>query len=423
MSAHDLNAFETLESEVRGYVRSFPVVFDRALGARLYDEDGRGYVDFFSGAGALNYGHNPPHLKQALLEYLMRDGVTHSLDMATKAKRDFLERFHHVILRRRGLEYKLQFPGPTGTNAVESALKLARKVTGRSSVVSFTNAFHGMTLGALAVTGNGFKRRGAGVPLAHGDSIPFDGYLGEGTDTLDYFEAFLRDGSSGMDRPAAVILETLQAEGGINVAGVPWLKRLERICREYEILLVVDDIQVGCGRTGPFFSFERAGITPDVVCLSKSLSGYGLPLAVVLIRPELDVWAPGEHNGTFRGHNPAFVTATAALDFWRDDELTREVQSKGEMTRGYLEDLAGKYQGLVGDVRGLGLIQGIDFPEPGAAGEVCRRAFEHGLILETAGAESNVVKVMPPLVVDLPTLREGLEILARAIEEQAASPR
>ncbi|MDX1650467.1 MAG: aminotransferase class III-fold pyridoxal phosphate-dependent enzyme, partial [Myxococcota bacterium] len=255
MSARDLSVFEALESEVRGYVRGFPVVFDRASGCHLHDEDGRAYVDFFSGAGALNYGHNPPHLKKALLEYLMRDGVTHSLDMATAAKRRFIERFDEVVLRRRGLAYKLQFPGPTGTNAVESALKLARKVTGRESVVGFTNAFHGMTLGALAVTGNGFKRRGAGVPLAHGDSMPFDGYMGEDVDTLDFFEAFLRDGSSGLDKPAAVILETIQAEGGINVARTGWLRRLEALCREHGIVLVVDDIQVGCGRSGPFFSF------------------------------------------------------------------------------------------------------------------------------------------------------------------------
>jgi diaminobutyrate-2-oxoglutarate transaminase len=420
MSASDLSVFESLESEVRGYVRSFPVVFDRASGCQLHDEDGRSYVDFFSGAGALNYGHNPPHLKKALLEYLMRDGVTHSLDMATAAKRRFMERFDQVILRRRGLAYKLQFPGPTGTNAVESALKLARKVTGRKSVVGFTNAFHGMTLGALAITGNGFKRRGAGVPLAHGDSMPFDGYMGEGVDTLDFFEAFLRDGSSGLDKPAAVILETIQAEGGINVASSGWLRRLQALCREHGILLVVDDIQVGCGRTGPFFSFERAGLEPDIVCLSKSLSGYGLPLAMVLIRPDLDVWAPGEHNGTFRGHNPAFVTATAALDFWTTDELTHDVRNKGEMVRGFLEDLAGKYQGLCAEVRGAGLIQGLDCPAPGAAEAICRRAFGHGLIAETAGAASNVVKVMPPLVVDVGTLREGLQILAQAVEEEAA---
>jgi diaminobutyrate-2-oxoglutarate transaminase len=411
-----MHIFERLESEVRGYCRSFPAVFDRALGSRLFDDGGRAYVDFFSGAGALSYGHNHPHLKRRLLDYIERDGITHGLDMATAAKRDFLERFEEVILRPRGLDYKVQFPGPTGTNAVESALKLARKVTGRESIVSFTNAFHGMTLGSLSVTGNGFKRRGAGVPLVHVSAMPFDGYLGDDVDTLDYLEAFLEDDGSGVDRPAAVIVETTQAEGGINVARGSWLRRLEGLCRRYEVILIVDDIQVGCGRTGPFFSFEEVGIKPDLVCLSKSLSGYGLPLAVTLIRPDLDIWDPGEHNGTFRGNNPAFVTASAALDLWETTELQQEVLRKGDLVAARLEDLARKHDSLAAQARGRGLIQGLDCPAPGFATEVSAAAFERGLVLETSGPESTVIKVMPPLVIDDDLLEEGLQILARSIE-------
>jgi diaminobutyrate-2-oxoglutarate transaminase len=410
-----MHVFERLESDVRGYCRSFPVVFDRALGSRLFDAEGRAYVDFFSGAGALSYGHNHPHLKRRLLDYIERDGITHGLDMATVAKQHFLERFEEVILRPRGLEYKVQFPGPTGTNAVESALKLARKVTGRESIVSFTNAFHGMTLGSLSVTGNGFKRRGAGVPLVHVSAMPFDGYLGDKVDTLDYLEAFLEDDGSGIDRPAAVIVETTQAEGGINVARASWLRRLEQLCRRHGVILIVDDIQVGCGRTGPFFSFEEVGITPDLVCLSKSLSGYGLPLAVTLIRPDLDVWDPGEHNGTFRGNNPAFVTATAALDFWETPELQREVLRKGDVVAARLEDLARKHDSLGAQARGRGLIRGLDCPAPDFATEVSAAAFERGLVLETSGPESTVIKVMPPLVIDDDLLEEGLQILARSI--------
>ncbi len=416
-----MHVFERLESEVRGYCRSFPAVFDRAAGCRLFDEHGRAYVDFFSGAGALNYGHNHPHLKRRLLEYLARDGITHALDMASVAKQDFLERFEEVILRPRGLDYKIQFPGPTGTNAVESALKLARKVTGREGIVSFTNAFHGMTLGALSVTGNGFKRRGAGVPLANVSAMPFDGYMGDGVDTLDYLEAFLEDDGSGIDRPAGVIVETIQAEGGINVARRSWLRRLEGLCRRYDMILIVDDIQVGCGRTGPFFSFEKLGIRPDLVCLSKSLSGYGLPLALTLIRPDLDVWDPGEHNGTFRGNNPAFVTAAAALDFWESDSLHKEVLRKGAVVRALLEDLARKHESLEATVRGRGLIQGLDCPAAGIATEVSAAAFERGLVLETAGTESTVVKLMPPLVIDDDLLEDGLQILARSLEEVIAA--
>ncbi|MFD1833431.1 diaminobutyrate--2-oxoglutarate transaminase, partial [Streptomyces desertarenae] len=253
-----------------------------------------------------NYGHNNPVLKRALLDYLERDGVTHGLDTHTVAKREFLEAFHRTVLAPRGLDHKVMFPGPTGTNAVEAALKLARKVKGRESIVSFTNAFHGMTLGSLAVTGNAFKRAGAGIPLVHGTPMPFDNYLDGKVEDFLWFERLLQDPGSGLNRPAAVIVETVQGEGGINVARPEWLRALADLCHRWDMLLIVDDVQMGCGRTGPFFSFEEAGITPDIITVSKSISGYGLPMALTLFRPELDIWEPGEHNGTFRGNNPAF---------------------------------------------------------------------------------------------------------------------
>jgi diaminobutyrate-2-oxoglutarate transaminase len=414
------DVFSSLESEVRGYCRSFPVVFDKAEGPFLYAESGKRYVDFFSGAGALNYGHNHPRLKRALLEYISRGAVVHSLDMMTVAKRNFLKRFQEVVLAPRDMNYKIQFPGPTGTNAVEAALKLARKVTGRHTIVSFTNAFHGMTLGSLAVTGNSFKRHGAGVPLNHTVVMPYCNYMEDELDSLRYFETMLLDGGSGVDLPAAVILETIQAEGGINVASTAWLTRLAELCKRHGILLIVDDIQVGCGRTGPFFSFEQAGISPDLVCLSKSLSGHGLPLAITLMRPELDVWSPGEHNGTFRGHNPAFVTATAALDFWEDDRLQKDVESKSEVVGASLASIAERFADDRALVRGRGMIQGIEFKQEGMAREISREAFEKGLIVETAGPDDAVVKLMPPLVIDAKSLREGLTILEQAVDRVVA---
>lgn len=405
-----MNPIERYESEVRGYCRNFPVMFDRAQGAWLYDEDGKAYLDFFAGAGALNYGHNPAPLKNALLAYLARDGITHSLDMFSAAKRDFLERFQRVILAPRALDYKVQFTGPTGTNAVEAALKLARKVTGRERIISFTNGFHGMTLGSLAVTGNGFKRRGAGVALHDAMPMPFDGYMGEDVDTLAFLETMLTDDGSGMDKPAAVILETVQAEGGVNVAHFDWLKRLSAMLRRHGVLLIVDDIQVGCGRTGPFFSFEPAGIQPDIICLSKSLSGYGVPLAVVLMKPEHDVWAPGEHNGTFRGHNPAFVTATAALQFWEDDTLSKDVTRKAQHVTETLHTLI-KQTGVAAGVRGRGLIQGLAFEDPELAGNVAGACFERKLIIETAGVQSDVLKLLPSLTISDDELAQGLNII------------
>lgn len=305
----DDSVFTQHESEVRSYCRSWPTVFGQARGSWLTDTNGDRYLDFFAGAGALNYGHNNPVLKSALLEYIESDGITHGLDMATVAKGRLIEEFTSKILAPRDLDYKIQFPGPTGTNAVESALKLARKVTGRESIVSFTNAFHGMTLGSLSVTGNSMKRAGAGIPLVHATPMPFDNYLGGAVEDFSWFERVLDDSGSGLNLPAAVIVETVQGEGGVNVARAEWLRALSELCRRRDILLIVDDVQMGCGRTGEFFSFEEAGIKPDIVTLSKSISGYGLPLALVLIRRDLDVWSPGEHNGTFRGNNPAFVTA------------------------------------------------------------------------------------------------------------------
>jgi diaminobutyrate-2-oxoglutarate transaminase len=406
----------TKESAVRSYCRNWPVVFDRAHGSWLYDEEGRAYLDFFSGAGALNYGHNNPVLKRPLTDYLASDRVIHSLDMFTVAKREFLDTLDELILAPRQLDYRVQFPGPGGANAVEAALKIARKVTGRTEIISFTNGFHGMTLGALSVTGNAFHRRGAGVPLPYTTSMPFDQSMGGQTPDFLWLERLLADRGSGLDHPAAVIVETVQGEGGINVASPGWLRGLAAVCRRYEMLLIVDDVQMGCGRTGPFFSFEDAGITPDLVCLSKSIGGYGLPLALTLIRPDLDVWKPGEHNGTFRGLNLAFVAATAALRaYWSDGKLQQATRANGQRVAAALTALARSVPGTPVGVRGRGLAQGLVFSNGGLAGKVCAAAFERGLLVETAGSASEVVKLLPPLTITGTELDQGLELLAEAV--------
>ena len=413
-----METFARLESEVRSYMRAWPTVFTRATGHRIWDERGRAYIDFFCGAGALNYGHNPPALRARLVEYIEADGVMHSLDMATAAKREFLSTFDETVLRPRGLEYKVQFPGPTGTNAVEAALKLARKVSGRQTVIAFTNAFHGMTLGALAVTANPSKRRGAGLPLSHSVFLPYDGFLGEGVDTIEHVDALLRRCGDGADRPAAVIVETVQGEGGVNTARDGWLRRLADLCHRHDVLLIVDDIQAGCGRTGPFFSFEPSGILPDIVCLSKSISGYGLPMALTIFRQELDVWAPGEHNGTFRGNNAAFVTAAAALDtYWRGDDLPRAVKAAARTVQGVLTQIAARYPAARMAQRGRGLFQGLHCGVPGLADGIARVAFERGLLVETAGPQSDVVKVLPPLTIDAAGLAAGLGILEESVAD------
>ncbi|KWX68308.1 diaminobutyrate--2-oxoglutarate transaminase [Mycobacterium sp. NAZ190054] len=406
--------YDSVESEVRSYCRAWPTTMASAQGSWLTDTSGRRYLDFFAGAGALNYGHNNPILKQPLIDYLSNDMIVHSLDMATEAKTKFLETFERLILRPRGLDYKVQFPGPTGANSVEAALKLARKVTGRESIISFTNAFHGMTLGALSVTGNSMKRAGAGIPLVHATPMPYDNYFGGVTEDFHWFERVLDDSGSGLNRPAAVIVETVQGEGGVNVARAEWLRGLADLCRRREILLIVDDVQMGCGRTGPFFSFEEAGIVPDIVTLSKSISGYGLPMALTLFRRELDVWAPGEHNGTFRGHNPAFITATAALEtFWETETFVEDTLAKGRRIRERLDAIAAASPGV--SARGRGMAQGLKFDDEPMAAAACRSAFERGVLVETSGPSDEVIKLLPPLTTSEEDLDSGLDILAEAI--------
>ncbi|MBW0131302.1 diaminobutyrate--2-oxoglutarate transaminase [Pseudonocardia oceani] len=410
------SAFEDLESEVRSYCRSWPVVFDTARGSRLTDVDGRVYLDFFAGAGALNYGHNPPALKGPLLEYLSRDGITHGLDMYTTAKGEFLRTFEDKILRPRGLDYKVQFPGPTGANTVESALKLARKISGREAMINFTNAFHGMTLGALSVTGNSMKRGGAGIPLVHATPMPYDNYFDGTQPDFLWMEKLLQDSGSGLNEPAAVIVETVQGEGGINPARVEWLQGLAALCKRNGILLIVDDVQMGVGRTGPFFSFEIAGIEPDIVCISKSISGYGLPMALTLIKPEHDVWGPGEHNGTFRGNNPAFVTATAAIhEFWSDDALERSTLAKGERVEEVFTEIASRSQAVELTPKGRGLARGLQFSQPELAAKACAAAFERGLLMETSGPSDEVMKILPALTITDDELEEGLAIVGESV--------
>lgn len=411
-----MRIFEQLESEVRSYIRSFPVVFDVAEGSFLYDEQGTRYIDFFSGAGTLNYGHNNPQINKVVIEYLQRNGIVHGLDKATTAKKNFLQKFSDTILDPRNMNYKIQFTGPTGTNAVETALKLARMIKGRSNIIAFTNAFHGLTMGSLAVTGNDFYRDESFGIRTNVDHMPFDGYFGKNVNTIEYLRKFLEDKSSGIDLPAAIILETIQAEGGINVASVEWLQQLEQLCREFNILMIVDDIQVGNGRTGKFFSFEHAGITPDIITLSKSIGG-GLPLALMLLRPELDQWKPGEHTGTFRGNNLAFVAATESLNYWDDNNLADAVVYKSEIVQDVLMNICKKYPELNASVRGKGLIYGLDIPHIGFASQLSKTAFENGLVIELSGAEDQVLKILPPLIIEEDTLKEGLDIIEKAIGE------
>ncbi|MFV3077757.1 diaminobutyrate--2-oxoglutarate transaminase [Niveispirillum fermenti] len=417
----DVSTFDRMESRVRSYSRAMPRLFTKAQGVWMEDAQGGRYLDLLSGCSSLNYGHNHPVLKQALMDYIASDGVTHSLDLHTEAKEEFLAELESTILAPRGLSYRAMFTGPTGTNAVEAALKLARKVTGRQHVIAFTNGFHGMTLGALACTGNAGKRGGAGVPLTHVSHEPFDGYFGPDVDTAELLEQRLSDPSSGLDKPAAILVEPVQGEGGLNVASPAWLRRIADIAKRHGALLILDEIQAGCGRTGDFFAFEAAGIKPDIVTLAKSLSGMGLPFALTLFRPELDQWKPGEHNGTFRGNNHAFITAAAALrHFWRDGAFEREVKARGEFLGKCLREIAAPYGDRV-RLKGRGMMQGIDVGSGEIADQITAAAFARGVIIETSGAHDEVVKVLAPLTITEQELATGMRIL-RECTQQAMAP-
>lgn len=409
--------FENVESNVRSYCRSFPTVFTKAKGSVMTDENGKEYIDFFAGAGALNFGHNPDMMNKAMIAYLESDGIVHSMDMYTGPKRAFLEFFQDHILVPRGMNYKVQFAGPTGTNAVEAAVKLARKVKGRSNIFALMGAFHGMTLGAVSLTTDRCSREGAGIPLNNVTHIPAP-YMFPELDTIAYMERLITDDHSGVEKPAAIILESVQADGGIYAFDVQWLQRLRQLCDQHDILLIVDDIQAGIGRCGYFFSFERAGIIPDMVTISKSIGGCGMPLAMVLFKPELDIWEPGQHTGTFRGNQLALVAGLEGMKYFVENGLDAEVRRKGELVNKFIaEEICPMDSRL--SYRGIGLLWGIDFgafpDDPVKA--LVGACFRNGVIAERVGRDNSVLKLMPALTISDELLLEGLRRVKKAIAE------
>ena len=418
MSA-DLSVYTRRESEARSYCRSFPVSFVKAQGSELTDADGKTYIDFLAGCSTLNYGHNDPDMKDALIEHITADGITHGLDMHTGAKAAFLRAFEDIILTPRNMDYKVMMTGPTGTNAVEAAMKLARKVTGRKNIIAFTNGFHGMTMGALSCTGNAGKRKGAGSgPLCGTTHMPYEHAFGADMDSLKIIKQILANSSSGMDAPAAFIIEPVQGEGGLNAASTEFLQGVAKLAKDYGAMLIVDDIQSGCGRTGTFFSFEEMGIEPDMIPMAKSFSGMGLPFAALLIKPEHDIWKPAEHNGTFRGNTHAFVTARIALEkFWKDDTFQKAINAKAEILETALNRIVEMVPGA--RLKGRGMMRGVDVGSGDLAEKICARAFEKGLVIETSGAGDEVVKVLAPLTTPDEMFQKGLDILVDAVKDVA----
>ncbi len=422
MTNNPVSIYERRESDARSYCRSIPATFVKGAGSVMTDEDGKEYIDFLAGCSSLNYGHNDPDMKAALIEHISNDGLAHGLDFHSDAKGGFLTAFETHILEPRKMDHKVMFTGPTGANAVEAAMKIARKSTGRTNIIAFTNGFHGVTMGALAATGNGYHRGGAAAELSGVTRMPYDMFLGDGTDTADYLEAMLSDSSSGVDAPAAIMLETVQGEGGLNAARREWIERVAKLAKEHGALLIIDDIQAGCGRTGTFFSFEGMDVQPDVIAMAKSISGFGLPLALTLVRPEHDVFGPAEHNGTFRGNTHAFVTARVAIEkFWSNDAFEKELAEKSVILSDALQEVADMVPGA--RLKGRGLMQGVDVGSGELAGEICAQAYENGLVIETSGSDDEVVKVLAPLTTPRDIFSKGLSLMVEAARDVTAKHR
>jgi diaminobutyrate-2-oxoglutarate transaminase len=408
-----MNILERYESVSQNYVRSARVIFQRAQGSQLFDEDGNRYIDFNSGGSTLTYGHNNVGVCEALIRYISENGVVQTCEKTSVAKRAFVERFVKTVLEPRDLNYRMLLTDPAGGTAAELALRLARPHKNRTNVVAFTNASHGLTEGSPSVMGKHLSRHQFAGPRANTMFMPYCGYFGEDTDTIAYLRRYLKDSASGYDLPAAAIVETVQVNGGVHVASVAWLKALEQLCREFEILLIVDETQTGCGRIGPYFSFERAGLKPDMVVAPNALAG-GLPISMLLARPELDLWRPGEQVGAFQGDSLAFVAASELLKQW-SDARSQETALRSTILQQELSNMVGRFRNRTVAIRGAGMVWGLDFGRPGSAAVVSAWALERGLVVEPARLRDEVLLILPPLTIEETLLRDGLSRLGQVV--------
>lgn len=429
---------EETESNARSYPRKFPFSLVKAKGVWLEDVEGNRYLDFLCGAGTLALGHNDPEVNQSMIEMLQNDRPLHTLDLMTPVKDTFVHTLLSLLPAGMQGNVKVQFCSPSGTDATDAAIKLCKTATGRSSVVAFHGAYHGMGHGAMALTGNlaAKSKVAALMPDVHFMPYPYSyrcpfGLGGEaGTKACcEYFERMLKDPESGITRPAAVILEPIQGEGGVIPAPVEFLQTVRRVTKELGIPMIVDEIQCGVGRSGKFFAFEYAGIEPDVILVSKAIGGTQ-PMSVVIYNKSLDQWQPGAHAGTFRGNQLAMRAGTVVMNRVSQPEFLAEVIEKGEMMRSRIEALKQKVS-IIGDVRGKGLMLGCEFVDPkgekdslGAlpgSGEIAARiqneCFKNRLVMEKGGRHGAVMRCLCALNVSKEEVNQMLEIFEKVVIE------
>ncbi len=428
----------TQESNARSYPRRIPLVLERASGIYVQDSRGQVFVDCLAGAGTLALGHNHPVVVEAIHAAMASNLPMHTLDLMTPVKDAFVQEIFEILPPAFAKQARIQFCGPTGADAVEASLKLARTVSGRQNVLAFQGAYHGMTLGTLSISGNLGPKNALGgllggvqmLPYPHSYRCPFGTGGEEAIDlNLRYLEQLLADPESGVTAPGAMILEPVQGEGGVIAAPDRWLQGLRRITEARGISLIVDEIQCGIARTGKMFAFEHAGIIPDIMPLSKAIGG-GLPLAVVVYREELDVWQPGAHAGTFRGNQLAMAAGTATLRYLKRHAVTEHVQQVGERLRAHLLKLQSAFS-WIGDVRGRGLMLGMEIVDPDGASDAQGRppvhaararqfqqaCLQRGLILELGGRHGGTVRLLPPLIIT----EEEVDFVATMLFAAAAS--
>ncbi|MFI5004489.1 MAG: aspartate aminotransferase family protein [Solirubrobacterales bacterium] len=402
-----------LESRARSYPRAVPVAFAEGRGATLRDVDGNTYVDFFAGAGTLNLGHGHPAVLRAASE--QQERLVHALDFPTAPKLRLMRRLKRILPGALARTARIHFGGPTGSDAVEASLKLVRAHTGRRPIVAFQGSYHGMTADALSVTSD----TGCGGPqetAVHFMPFPYCyrcplGLRPEscGMACAKLLESSLEDPYSGLPKPAGVIVEAIQGEGGTVVPPAGWLGEVREITRRHEVPLIVDEIQTGFGRTGAMFACEHDGVTPDVIVLSKAIGGIGYPLSGIAYDESLDTWEPGAHIGTFRGHQVGMAAGAAAIEVMRELDLPSHARELGELALGLLRD-ATEAQELVRDRESRE-------PWPELADAVRRRCSEKGLIIELGGHFANVARFLPPLVISRELLTRGIEIFVEALSE------
>lgn len=432
-----------VESNARSYPRRIPLELKRAQGIHVQDSEGRWFIDCLAGAGTLALGHNHPEVVQSMRDLLDGQRPLHTLDLMTEAKDAFIDELFALLPREFARDARIQFCGPAGTDAVEAAMKLVRTATGRSNMLAFHGAYHGMTQGALSLMGNLGPKASLGGLASSAQFLPFPydyrcpfGVGGEAGERigLHYIENQLTDPESGVMPPAGMILEPLQGEGGVVPTSANWLREVRRITRDAGVPLILDEIQCGVARTGKPFAFQHAGIVPDVLVLSKAIGG-SQPMAVVVYNKSLDVWKPGSHAGTFRGNQLAMVAGATTLRIVREQQLDQHAAAMGERLSGHLRALQKDYPQM-GDVRGMGLMLGVEmvdpeerpdvlgrFPQSGAlASKIQRQCLQRGLIIEVGGRHSSVIRFLPPLIVTAAQIDQIAEIFSAAVSA-AVTPR